>query len=279
MKKTRRPVSVGLLLNLLFILSVLPAQAGTVDTVSIYSNSMKKEIKAVVIKPGNYKKKAKRFPVVYLLHGYDGWYSNWIIREPQLMNYADVYQTIIVCPDGAKSSWYFDSPLDTAYRYETYIANEVVGFIDKNYRSIADKKHRAITGLSMGGHGALFLALRHPDIFGAAGSMSGGLDMKEVGYRFDVPLRIGDTLTHPQNWTDYSITGIIAKYTTTPVAIIFDCGTGDIFIESNRRLHQKMLALKIPHEYAEKPGIHDWNYWRSSLPFHLLFFRNFFNKN
>ena len=61
MKKTRRPVSVGLLLNLLFILSVLPAQAGTVDTVSIYSNSMKKEIKAVVIKPGNYKKKGKTF--------------------------------------------------------------------------------------------------------------------------------------------------------------------------------------------------------------------------
>ncbi len=279
MKKTCRPVSFRLLLYILFILPVLSAQAGTVDTISIYSNSMKKEIKAVVIKPGSYKKKTNRFPVVYLLHGYDGWYSNWILREPQLLSYADAYQTIIVCPDGAKNSWYFDSPLDTACRYETYIANEVVDYIDKNYRSIADKKYRAITGLSMGGHGALFLALRHPDIFGAAGSMSGGLDMKEIGYRFDVPLRIGDTLKHPQNWIDYSLNGIIDKYTRTPVAIMFDCGIGDIFIEGNRRLHQKMLALKIPHEYAEKPGVHDWNYWRSSLPFHLLFFRNFFNKN
>lgn len=278
MKKSCRRVSISLLFYLLFILSAFSTQAGTVDTVSIYSNSMQKEIKAVVIKPGNYKKKTNRFPVVYLLHGYDGWYSNWIIREPELLNYTDAYQTIIVCPDGAKSSWYFDSPLDTAYRYETYIANEVVEYIDKNYRSIPDKKHRAITGLSMGGHGALFLALRHPDIFGAAGSMSGGLDMKEVGYRFDVPIRIGDTIKHPQNWIDYSITGIIDKYTRTPVVILFDCGIGDIFIDGNRRLHQKMLALKIPHEYAEKPGVHDWNYWRRSLPFHLLFFRNFFNK-
>ncbi len=279
MKKTCRAVPVRLLLYILFVLSVFPARAATVDTISIYSNSMQKEIKAVVIKPGSYKKKANRFPVVYLLHGYDGWYSNWIIREPKLKEYADTYQLIIVCPDGAKSSWYFDSPVDTAYRYETYIGTEVIHYIDQHYRTIADAKHRAITGLSMGGHGALFLALRHPDIFGAAGSMSGGMDMKEVGYRFDVPLRIGDTLLHPQNWTDHSLTGIIDRYTGTPVTIIFDCGVGDIFTGGNRLLHQKMLALKIPHEYAEKPGIHDWNYWRSSLPFHLLFFRNFFNKN
>ncbi|MFZ1453600.1 MAG: esterase family protein, partial [Ferruginibacter sp.] len=62
--------------------------AGKVDTVSIYSNSMHKYIKAVVIKPDSYKKKKKSFPVVYLLHGYDGWYSNWIIRVPELISYA-----------------------------------------------------------------------------------------------------------------------------------------------------------------------------------------------
>lgn len=262
-----------------FIYSGITSFAGSVDTVSIYSSSMHKAIKAVVIKPGSYKKKANRFPVVYLLHGYDGWYSNWIIREPRLKEYADTYQLIIVCPDGAKSSWYFDSPLDTAYRYETYIGTEVVRYIDHHYRTLADKKHRAITGLSMGGHGALFLALRHPDIFGAAGSMSGGLNMKEVGYRFDVPLRIGDTLNYPQNWNDYSVTGIISEYTSTPVAIIFDCGISDIFIEGNRRLHQEMLARKIPHEYTERPGLHDWAYWRNSVAYQLHYFRNFFNKN
>ncbi|HAO46591.1 MAG TPA: XynC protein [Chitinophagaceae bacterium] len=279
MKKTFRPGFIGLLLYIFCILSVINTRAGTADTTVIFSYSMNKPVKAVVIKPDSYKKKANRYPVVYLLHGYDGWYSNWIIREPRLKEYADAYQLIIVCPDGAKSSWYFDSPLDSTVRYETYVGTEVVHYIDRHYRTIADAKHRAITGLSMGGHGALYLALRHPETFGAAGSMSGGLDMKEVGYRFDVPLRIGDSLTHPQNWIDYSLTGMMDKYINTPVVILFDCGIGDIFIEGNRKLHKKMLQLNIPHRYTENPGIHSWEYWRASIPFHLLFFREFFNKN
>jgi len=254
------------------------SSAGIVDTVSIYSNSMHKQIKAVVIKPDSYNTKAKRFPVVYLLHGYDGWYSNWIIRMPGLKNYADSNQLIIVCPDGAKSSWYFNSPVDSTYRYETHITKEVVKFIDKNYRTIADKKHRAITGLSMGGHGALFLALRHSDIFGAAGSMSGGVDLKESKNRFDISRRIGDTITHAKEWYDRSIINLIEKYPHTRLKIIFDCGDKDIFIAGNRRLHQKMLELKIPHEYIERPGQHNWDYWISSIPYQLKYFRNFFNK-
>lgn len=253
--------------------------AGTVDTVSIYSNSMHKSIKAVVIKPDSYKIKNKKFPVVYLLHGYDGWYSNWIIQVPELKDYTDTYQTIIVCPDGAISSWYFDSPVDTAYRYETYITTEVVGYVDKNFKTVADKKHRAITGLSMGGHGALFLGLRHPDIFGAAGSMSGGVDLNESKNRYDISKRIGDTMTHAREWHDLSVINLIEKYTNTTLKIIFDCGNRDIFIDGNRRLHQKMLQLKIEHEYIERPGEHNWDYWRNSIPYQLLFFRNFFNKN
>lgn len=253
--------------------------AGNVDTVFIYSTSMHKNIKAVVILPDRYNVKLKRFPVVYLLHGYDGWYSNWIIRAPELKNYADSNQLIIVCPDGEKSSWYFDSPVDSTYRYETCIAKEVVGFIDKNYRTIANRKHRAITGLSMGGHGALFLALRHADIFGAAGSMSGGMDLKEAGYRFDVQKRIGDTLYHVKEWHDLSVINLIEKYKHTRLKIIFDCGDRDIFIDGNRRLHQKMLQLKIPHEYTEKRGQHNWDYWKSSIPGQLRYFRDFFQQN
>jgi len=252
--------------------------AAGVDTVSIYSNSMHKIIKAVVITPDSYKKGSKRFPVVYLLHGYDGWYSNWIIRAPELKNYADSDQLIIVCPDGAKSSWYFNSPVDTAYRYETHITKEVVGFIDKNYRTRADKKHRAITGLSMGGHGALFLGLRHSDIFGAAGSMSGGVDLRESKNRFDIIKRIGDTIDHAKEWHDMSVINLIEEYPHTRLTIYFDCGDRDIFIAGNRNLHQKMLQLKIPHEYIERPGQHDWNYWRNSIPYQLEYFRKFFNK-
>lgn len=264
-----------LLLLLVFIFSV-KLFAGSVDTVSIYSNSMHKSIKAVVIIPDNYHTATSSFPVVYLLHGYDGWYSNWIIRAPELKDYADIYQTIIVCPDGATNSWYFDSPVDTAYRYETHIAFEVVSFVDKNYRTIADKNHRAITGLSMGGHGALFLGLKHATIFGAAGSMSGGVDLKESKNRFDISKRIGDTVTYAGNWHDLTVVNLIESYSHTDLKIIFDCGEKDIFIEGNRRLHQKMQQLKIPHSYTERPGQHNWEYWKSALPFQLLFFNRFF---
>src|SRR5690242_3080486 len=85
--------------------------AAIVDTVVIHSNAMHKDIKCVVIKPDSYKNKKNVYPVVYLLHGYDGWYSNWIIRVPQLKDHADDFQLMIVCPDGDTSSWYFNSPI------------------------------------------------------------------------------------------------------------------------------------------------------------------------
>lgn len=237
---------------------------------------MHKAINCVVIKPDNYVAEGKKFPVVYLLHGYSGNYSNWITKVPELKNYADIYQTVIVCPDGDYSSWYFDSPVDTAYRYETYIATEVVNYIDKHFKTLPDNKHRAITGLSMGGHGGLFLGLRHTDVFGAAGSMSGGVDLKESRNRYDISKRIGDTITHAKAWHDLTVINLIENYGTTNLKIIFDCGDEDIFIEGNRKLHEKMKQLKIPHEYTERPGKHNWDYWRNSISFQLLYFQHFF---
>lgn len=268
------------LCRLFFLLAFcLTVKAGTVDTVSIFSASMNKNISCVVIRPDEYASPKKRFPVVYLLHGYDGWYSNWILREPKLKSYVDSFHLMIVCPDGAKASWYFDSPVDPAYRYETHLVKEVVGYIDKHYKTLADKRHRAITGLSMGGHGALFLALRHPDVFGAAGSMSGALDLNDIRRQFEVSSRIGDTVNHAANWHDLSIYYLVETKRATPVKLIIDCGYNDIFISANRRVHQKLLQLKIKHEYTERPGVHGWDYWRGSLPVHLLFFRRFFQKS
>lgn len=251
--------------------------AGKVDTVTIYSAAMHKAIKCVVIKPNSYSKHGKKFPAVYLLHGYSGNYSNWITKVPDLKNEVDIYQCLIVCPDGNFSSWYFNSPIDSTYRYETYIATEVVNYIDEHYKTIADNKHRVISGLSMGGHGGLFIGLRHSDIFGAAGSMSGGVDLLESKNKFDIAKRIGDTLTNAKQWHDLSVINLIEQYPHTNLKIIFDCGDKDIFIASNRKLHEKMLLLKIPHDYTERPGKHNWNYWRNSISFQLLYFNHFFN--
>lgn len=253
--------------------------AGTVDTVTIYSNSMKRNIKCVVIRPDSYSKnKDTKYPVVYFLHGYGGNYANAITRVPQLKAHADTYQLIIVCPDGGFSSWYFDSEVDEKYKFETHIADEVVNYIDKNFRTIANKEHRAIMGNSMGGHGALFIALRHPDTFGAAASISGGLDLEILKKQYDVSKRIGDTISHAKEFHDRSVINLIEKYPNTKLKISVDCGIRDIFIDPNRRFHQKLLELKIAHDYTERPGEHSWEYWRKSMPYQLLFFSNYFNK-
>ncbi len=262
---------------LFLILSASPlTRAASVDTVSVYSAAMQKEIKCVVIKPSAYKNKKKQFPAVYLLHGYSGWYSNWLLRVPQLKDHADKLELLIVCPDGGHSSWYLNSPLDSSMRYETHITSEVIPYIDAHYRTRATPEARAITGLSMGGHGGLFLGLRHPELFGACGSMSGGVDLSFSKVKYDISKRIGDTVNYVQNWKDYSVYYMVEQHRNTQQKIIFDCGTDDFYYEANRLLHEKMLRLGIPHDYIERPGKHDWTYWTNAVPYQLYFFSVYF---
>lgn len=264
----------------LSLLVVCPFVKGAkVDSIMIFSNAMQKQIKCIVIKPSSYKKKKLRFSTVYLLHGYGGWYSNWIIRVPGLKEFADEFGVLIVCPDGGKASWYFDSPVDPQMRYETYLSKEVPHYIDSVYRTIADKDHRAITGLSMGGHGALFIAWKHPGVFAAAGSMSGGVDLDESKNKFEIVKVLGDTLHFADNWKKYSVLNVVETGLPDSLALIIDDGIDDIFISGNRKLHQKLLSLKIPHEYIERPGNHSWGYWKYAVHFQLLFFKKFFNSH
>lgn len=268
--------------NILFLLLIgfSTISYAKVDTVEIYSNSMKKNVSCVVITPKKYKKAAKNYPVVYLLHGYSGSYSNWIKRVPALDSLANAHQLIIVCPDGAFSSWYFDSPVDSSFRYETFTTQELPAFMDANYKTIASKKGRAITGLSMGGHGALFLALRHPDVFGACGSMSGALDISQITKSYDVPKRLGDTTTNRRYYIDWSVVNMMEKYNPKDsLAFILDCGINDFIFNMSRATHEKMLKLRIPHDYIERPGVHDWKYWSNAVRYQLLFFREWFNRN
>jgi S-formylglutathione hydrolase FrmB len=258
-----------------FSLFFLIAANASVDTGSIFSNSMHKTIKTVVIKPSYYNK-STRLPTVYLLHGYSGNYADWIRKVPTLQQLADDNHLMIVCPDGGFSSWYFDSPIDSTYRYETFVAIEVPGFIDAHYTTIANRKGRAITGLSMGGHGGLFLGYRHADIFGACGSMSGGVDLNFSRNKFDVVKRIGDTITHAENWSKYSVINVVDNYPNDSIAIIFDCGVDDFFYEDNKALHKKLVAMKVKHDYIERPGKHDWKYWGNSVEYQLYFFKKYF---
>lgn len=248
----------------------------TVDTVAVHSASMHKEIPCVIVKPDSYSGNDRRYPVVYLLHGHSGSYASWIKGMPNIKDDADLYQILLVCPDGGNNSWYFDSPIDSTRKYETHVSKEVVEFVDANYRTIPDRNHRAITGLSMGGHGALYIALRHADTFGAAGSTSGGVDIRPFKNRWQIDQQIGDTVRHEKNWETMTIVNMIDRYPAASLAIIFDCGTEDFFYAVNTSLHEKMLRLHLPHDYSERPGGHTVAYWKNSIDFQLLYFQKYF---
>ena len=269
----------SIIIGILFSAGFICSYAATVDTISIYSKSMHKNVKCVVIKPDQYSNEAKHFPVVYLLHGWSGDYSNWVLKAPDLLHAVDENGLLVVCPDGAYNSWYFDSPIDTTMKYETNIAFEIPAYIDAHYRTVADRKARAITGLSMGGHGSLYIAIRHKDIFGAAGSMSGGVDFRPFPDNWDIKKYLGDYATHPDNWDKNVVINLVDALQNGELSIIFDCGTGDFFLEVNRNLHQKLLDKKIDHDYIERPGGHDWNYWNNSIKYQLVFFREYFISN
>jgi S-formylglutathione hydrolase FrmB len=130
----------------------------------------------------------------------------------------------------------------------------------------------------MGGHGGLYLGFRHVDFFGACGSMSGALSIESLAGRYEISKVLGDT-ADKKRYHSYSIFNKMEQLPTHPLAIIIDCGTSDQFITMNRKAHEKMNQLKIPHDYIERPGGHDWKYWANAVEYQLLFFRKYFNES
>lgn len=259
------------------LLCKLFAFGANVDTVMTRSLTMNKNIKAVVITPNIYAE-GQSYPVVYLLHGHSGRYSDWINNVPDITTWVDHYKFIVVCPDGGYSSWYWDSVEDKKFQYETYISKELVEWVDNNYHTIKDRNSRAITGLSMGGHGALYLAFKHQDVFGAAGSMSGGVDIRPFPNNWDIAKRIGAYAEYPERWEKHTVINMLHLLRPNGLALMVDCGVDDFFFTVNENLHQQLLERNVKHDYVVRSGKHDWNYWRNSLPYQLLFMHRFFTK-
>ena len=260
------------------LLTVVGLFAQQVDTVEVKSAAMNKEFKCVVVLPAGYDENPQqRYPVVYLLHGHGGRYNSWIKLKPELPQIASQRGMIFVCPDG-KNSWYWDSPVNPGSRFETYVAKEVPAYIDKNYRTRAEPKGRAIAGLSMGGHGALWLAFRHPDVFGACGSMSGGVDIRPFPKNWHMAESLGSYDKHPDVWDQHTVIGQLYRVKPGSLAIIVDCGTEDFFYEVNQELHRQMLYRNIKHDFITRPGAHTGQYWANSILYQVLFFDSFFKE-
>lgn len=270
MKKT-----LFLLPFLFFFVPVFPQ--AIVDTLKVYSPAMQKEVKSVIILPETYTT-TKRYPVVYLLHGYSDNYSKWVRTVPSIRELASAYQLIIVCPDGAFSSWYVDSPTDSNFRYETHITKELRTYVEKNYSTIEKREARAITGLSMGGHGALILAMRNKDIYAHAGSMSGVTDIVSLDRNLDLSKRLGKKEENLEVWKKHSAYYLAEGLKNGELNLSIECGVGDFLYEANVKLHHKLLELKIDHDYTERPGVHNWDYWTNAIQYQLLFFNRLFKR-
>lgn len=289
---------------------------GSVVTDTLWSQSLGAKKAVVVYLPPSYARaQARRYPVAYYLHGIAGSEVNWT-RSGHLDAVMDSLvaagrlEMIVVMPDG-DDGWYttwnslvtLDSCRKSAparenaatycvpwQHYDDYIARDVVQFADRKYRTLADRRHRAIAGLSMGGYGAMALALEYPGVFAAAASHSGVLAPLYTGpepfhghpewaaderalekvwgkmWPLVAPAFGRDTAAWWSRDPGRRLDRLVAKEGRASVPALFaDCGADDPLVNENRAFKWKAEHDGVPLTYHEWPGKHDWPYWRSHV--------------
>ena len=293
--------------------SVRAQQRGRVHEDVFTSEALGVAKHLVVYLPPSYDRdRNRRYPVVYYLHGLSGTETDWLSKGSIDVAADSLFangtrEMILVMPDG-DDGWYTTwanqvpraSCADTLHtesadrycvaheRYDDYIAHDVVGFVDAHYRTRADRAHRGIAGLSMGGYGAVILALHYPRVFAAAASHSGVLSTLYVGpHPFTEPARYAERVEDAQPaaggfWPRYQLywgSDIAHWYAADPAraaaallhaggpmpALLIDVGRDDGFADQNRAFHSELVRLGIQHEYAEWPGAHTWQYWSTHV--------------
>ena len=256
-----------LLLIGFLLLSSITATAQ--DQLIYKSKNLAKPDTTWVFKPQNYQQKDK-LPVLFLLHGYSANYKQWHnIMDAQ--KYANDYGFIIVCPDGLYSSWYINSPVKSDMQFESFFFDELFPDIKSKYKM--DANNVFISGLSMGGHGALYLFIKHQELFKSAGSTSGGIKLSDGFGKYG----LGDVLGYPpadsELWQKHSVTTVIDQLKGNKKPFIFDCGSDDFFYKANTELKQKCDELKLNATYISQPGAHNNAYWTKSIKQQFEFFK------
>jgi S-formylglutathione hydrolase FrmB len=266
------------LLALLLVLCALAIQAFTAvrSEVATHQSTVLNTTKDFYLFYPNKYNPDKTYPVLYLLHGAGGSYRSWS-SQGVLAQSLEEFEMFVVLPDGDKFSWYLDSPLSGS-KYETYLIEELIPFVDRNYPTKANCKARAISGLSMGGHGAVTLAIKHPDLFGSASSLSGILDIVRHPNDWQLDQRLGKQEENMALWEANSALFLSPKLKNLELALFISCGLDDFALKENRDFHRKLQELRIPHLYVEHPGAHNLDYWLGNLGEHLLFHNYIFTE-
>ncbi len=249
------------------------AAKSSVETVQFESKLVGAKLPYSVVLPPEYNSteaRAKSFPVLYLLHGLTGHYTDRLSKS-KLAEHAARQQIIVVTPEG-NNGWYTDSNVAPTDKYETHIIKELIPDVEKRFRAIKARQGRAVAGLSMGGYGALKFGLKYPEMFVFAASLSGALaatsinpDDPQTGAwvkpsieraygKIDNPVRAANDVFK-------IVRELPAERIASLPYLYIDCGTEDFLIGSNMRMAALLVERKIPHEYRQLPGKHDWPYW------------------
>lgn len=246
----------------------VPATRETVEGRVFHSNSLERDMPYQVVLPAGYATRAQRYPVLYLLHGWHGDETNWI-KLTHLTELAASYQLVIVTPR-AENSWYVNSATKPTDRYADYILDDVIHDVDNHYRTVADAQHRAIAGLSMGGYGALLFALKRPDLFRFAASISGafsgpsGIETVMPQLKPSIDQAYGGLGSDARRTNDLDPLIAAAGPAVTPY-LFLECGSSDPLLPSNHRVVAELSAAGLRYEYHELPGAHTWTFWANSL--------------
>ena len=290
----------------IFVLAVAPGQtllaqcspaAGQVlEGVHMKSPILGRNVNYAVYLPPDYGTSTRRYPVVYLLHGYTDNESGWIqfgginLAADRAIAEREIPPMIIVMPDGGVTFYINDAA--NKVRYEDMFVKEFIPFIDATYRTRPAKEFRGISGLSMGGWGSLTLAMRHPDLFTACAAFSAAVWTDEDFAAFEQPtydrmfgalfgpkLSGNDRLTaHFKGYSPLDLAKTLPVETLKKVRIYLDCGDDDFLFRGNAALHAALRERKIPDEFRSRDGSHSWIYWRTGIIAGLKFIGEDFNR-
>ena len=270
----RKNYSFGFCLLLCFSLflesNVLAQVTARVD--SFYMPSLSRTMRLSVVLPQKYSP-TNRYPVLYLLHGYTGDNSDWLART-KLAEYLKDIPLIVVMPE-ADNSWYVNSVTEPSDRFEDYLVRDVPHYVQKLYS--IDTARQAIAGLSMGGYGALMLALKHPSQYRFTGSLSGAItfprgmnDTSRPAERALFPSLRRAFGSKPN--TARSASDIFLLYRQVPrdslPYIYMAIGIQDgyrSFLPAHRAFTDLLRTYGAAYEYHEVPGIHNWQFWDKEI--------------
>lgn len=245
-----------------------------------YAESLRKCVSVNVIIPQNSNSNIgvsqlnstkKLFPVIYLLHGLSDDHSIWS-RRTAVELFASTYECIIVMPDGGRSFYRNTASGDN---YKDFISSDLPNFIENTFPAAAGRENRFICGLSMGGYGALAIALEFPEKFAKAAAFSAVADIQYFVKNLSVQHRqalFGDV--ENLSGTDHDLFYLAQKTVKSPLRpdIFLACGTEDFLYDCNVRFRDHLNNIGYTHKYIEKPGIHNWFFWNEQIQNALEFF-------